>query len=307
MKYKTYFYSMNITMQTFYEILGVQNDATEDQIKKAYKKLAFQLHPDRNSDSNSSAKFQELNEANEVLSDPAKRLNYDNELNGVNMHHPGVQFRDMNDLFKSFFGGAGLHDMHVFHGMHQQQHGHFFQQMSKPAPIVKTLNLTMAQAYTGGSFPLELERWNLVDNTRFDEKLTVYIDIPCGIDDNEIMIIRDNGNSINNTIKGDIKIQMKIENNTEFKRHGLDLIYKKTVTLKESLCGFEFEIKHISGKTLAFKNVVNPFIIKPGFKKVIPDFGMKRDNNTGNIIIEFDIVFPDKLTLEQMKSISEVL
>jgi DnaJ-class molecular chaperone len=293
-------------MPTFYEILGVPNDATEDQIKKAYKKLAFQLHPDRNSESNSSAKFQELNEANEVLSDPAKRLNYDNELNGVNVQQHGVQFRDMNDIFKSFFGGAGLHDMHVFHGMHQQ-HGQFFQQISKPVPIVKTLNLTMAQAYTGGSFPLELERWNLVDNTRYDEKLTVYINIPCGIDENEIMIIRDNGNSINNTIKGDIKIHMKIENNTEFKRQGLDLIYKKTVTLKESLCGFEFEIKHISGKTLAFKNVVNPFIIKPGFKKVIPEFGMKRDNNTGNLIIDFDIVFPDKLTPVQMQSVSEIL
>ena len=135
----------------------------------------------------------------------------------------------------------------------------------------------------------------------------MYITIPYGIDENEIMIIHDNGNSINNTIKGDIKIQMKIENTTEFKRHGLDLIYKKTITLKESLCGFEFEIKHLSGKTLAFKNVVNPFIIKPGFKKVIPGFGMKRDNNTGNIIIEFDIIFPENLTPVQMKSISEVL
>ena len=294
-------------MPTFYDILGVSNDATEDQIKKAYKKLAFQLHPDRNSDPNSSAKFQELNEANEVLSDSAKRLNYDNQLNGVNMHHPGVQFRDMNDLFKSFFGGAGLHDMHVFHGMHQQRGNTFFQTLNKPVPIVKTLNLTLEQAYIGGSFPLELERWNLVDNTRFDEKLTVYVTIPYGIDENEIMIIHDNGNSINNTIKGDIKIQMKIENTTEFKRHGLDLIYKKTITLKESLCGFEFEIKHLSGKTLAFKNVVNPFIIKPGFKKVIPGFGMKRDNNTGNIIIEFDIIFPENLTPVQMKSISEVL
>lgn len=293
-------------MTTFYDILGVSNDATEDQIKKAYKKLAFQLHPDRNSDPNSSAKFQELNEANEVLSDPAKRLNYDNELNGVNMQQCGVQFRDMNDMFKTFFGGAGLHDMHVFHGMHQQGNI-FFQNLSKPPPIVKTMNLTLAQAYVGGSFPLEIERWNLIDNTRYDEKLTVYVAIPSGIDENEIMIIRDNGNTINNTIKGDIKIHMKIENNTMFKRDGLDLIYKKNITLKESLCGFEFEIKHLSGKTLAFKNVVNPFIIKPGFKKVIPDFGMKRDNNIGNIIIEFDIVFPDKLTLEQMKSISEVL
>ena len=290
-------------MSTFYDILGVSNDASDDQIKRAYKKLAFQLHPDRNSDPNASAKFQELNAANEILSDPAKRLNYDNERNGVNTQ---MQFHDINDIFRSFFSGAGLNDMHVFHGMHQQN-SQFFQNLNKPVAIVKTLNITLERAYTGGSFPLELERWNIVDNTRYDEKSTVYVTVPCGIDDNEIMIIRDMGNSINNSNKGDIKIHMKIENTTEFVRHGLDLIYKKTITLKDSLCGFEFELKHISGKTLAFKNVVNPFIIKPGFRKVIPEFGMKRENTIGNLIIEFDIVFPDKLTTEQMKSLSAIL
>jgi DnaJ family protein A protein 2 len=191
--------------------------------------------------------------------------------------------------------------------MFQGHAGHFFQAINKPPPIVKTINLTMAQAYTGGSFPIELERWNIIDNVRHDERLTVYIVIPAGIDENEIMTIQGNGNTINNTIKGDIKIHMKITNDTEFKRQGLDLIYKKTITLKEALCGFEFDIKHISGKTLSFKNNVNPFIIKPGFRKVIPEFGMKRDNGTGNLVIEFDIVFPDQLSADQIKSVSEIL
>ena len=100
---------------------------------------------------------------------------------------------------------------------------------------------------------------------------------------------------------------MKISNDTEFKRQGLDLVYKKTVTLKESLCGFEFDINHINGKILSFKNVTNPFIIRPGFRKVIPEFGMKRDNNTGNLIIEFDIVFPDSLTQDVITKLSEIL
>ena len=165
----------------------------------------------------------------------------------------------------------------------------------------------MAQAYTGGSFPIELERWNLVDNTRFDERLTVYVVIPAGIDENEIMTIQGNGNTINNTIKGDIKIHMKISNDTEFKRQGLDLLYRKTVTLKEALCGFEFDINHINGKVLSFKNATNPFIIKPGFRKVIPEFGMKRDNTVGNFILEFDIVFPEQLSSDQIKKISEFL
>ena len=284
---------------THYDLLGVPRDASEEQIKKAYKKLAFQFHPDRNTDPGANSKFQEINEANEVLSDQVKRQAYDSQLNGVNTNTNTVQFHDMNDIFRSFFGN----NAHMFQG----QANHFFQAIHKPPPIVKTLNLTMAQAYTGGSFPIELERWTLVDNTRFDERLTVYVVIPAGIDENEIMTIQGNGNTINNTIKGDIKIHMKISNDTEFKRQGLDLLYRKTVTLKEALCGFEFDINHINGKVLSFKNATNPFIIKPGFRKVIPEFGMKRDNTVGNLILEFDIVFPEQLSSDQIKKISEFL
>lgn len=284
---------------THYDLLGVPRDASEEQIKKAYKKLAFQFHPDRNTDPGANSKFQEINEANEVLSDQVKRQAYDSQLNGVNTNTNTVQFHDMNDIFRSFFGN----NAHMFQG----QANHFFQAIHKPPPIVKTLNLTMAQAYAGGSFPIELERWNLVDNTRFDERLTVYVVIPAGIDENEIMTIQGNGNTINNTIKGDIKIHMKISNDTEFKRQGLDLLYRKTVTLKEALCGFEFDIKHINGKVLSFKNATTPFIIKPGFRKVIPEFGMKRDNTVGNLILEFDIVFPEQLSSDQIKKISEFL
>ena len=282
---------------THYDLLGVPRDASEEQIKKAYKKLAFQFHPDRNTDAGANSKFQEINEANEVLSDSAKRQAYDAQLNGVNTNT--VQFHDMNDIFRSFFGN----NAHMFQG----QANHFFQAIHKPPPIVKTLNLTMVQAYTGGSFPIELERWNLVDNMRIEERLTVYVVIPHGIDENEIMTIQGNGNTINNTIKGDIKIHMKISNDTEFKRQGLDLIYRKTVSLKEALCGFEFDIKHINGKVLSFKNNTNPFIIKPGFRKVIPEFGMKRDNTVGNLVLEFDIVFPEQLSSDQIKSLSEIL
>ena len=306
MKYKKYSRLQFISMPTLYETLGLEPDANDEQIKKAYKKLAFQYHPDRNSDPSANAKFQEINEANEVLSDPSKRGQYDNQLNGV----PAMQFHDMNDILRSFFGRGGLGpEMHVFHGMQGGPGGPnmFFQNMSKPIPIVKTLNITMEQAYLGGSFPIVFERWNITGNTRVDERVMMYATVPCGIDENEMLIVRDNGNTINGTAKGDIKINIQITNNTEFKRHGLDLIYKKSVTLKEALCGFDFEIKHVNGKTLAFKNHQNPFIIKPGFKKVIPEFGMKRENTTGNLLIEFDIVFPDQLTPEQIKTLSEIL
>ena len=279
---------------THYDILGVSVDASEETIKKAYKKLAFQFHPDRNTDPKASAKFQEVNEANEILSDSLKRQNYNAQLNGVSANQ--AQFRDVNDIFKSFFSN----NSHAFQGQ-------FFQTINKPAPIIATINITLNQAYLGGSFPLELERWSLINNIRTNEKFSLYVTLPAGIDEHEFIIIQGSGNTINNTIGGDIKIHIKISNDTLFKRRGLDLIYNKTITLKEALCGFEFDIKHINDKSLSFKNNISPFIIKPGFKKTIADYGMKRDTNTGNLIIEFDIVFPDTLTLEQIKKISEIL
>jgi len=282
---------------THYDILGVSVDASEETIKKAYKKLAFQFHPDRNTDPKASAKFQEVNEANEILSDSLKRQTYNAQLNGSSANQ--VQFRDVNDIFKSFFSN----NSHVFQG----NPSHFFQTINKPAPIIATISITLIQAYLGGSFPLELERWSLINNIRTNEKFSLYVTLPAGIDEHEFIIIQGSGNTINNTIGGDIKIHIKISNDTLFKRRGLDLIYSKIITLKEALCGFEFDIKHINDKSLSFKNNINPFIIKPGFKKTIADYGMKRDTNTGNLIIEFDIAFPDTLTLEQIKKISEIL
>ena len=114
-------------MTNHYETLGISSDANEDQIKRAYRKLSLQYHPDRNQSPDAQPKFQAINEANEILGDPVRRQQYDNELNGV---HPmdmmnGPEFRDINDIFKSFFnvGGMGMGmgpgpGIHVFHGGH---------------------------------------------------------------------------------------------------------------------------------------------------------------------------------------------
>jgi DnaJ-class molecular chaperone len=77
--------------------------------------------------------------------------------------------------------------------------------------------------------------------------------------------------------------------------------------LKEALCGFEFELPHISKKTLSFKNKTNHAIVSPGYKKVIPDYGMKREAHVGNLIIEFDVLFPEQLPIETVAAISELL
>ena len=108
-------------------------------------------------------------------------------------------------------------------------------------------------------------------------------------------------------MKGELHIQVKIINNTIFKRQGLDLLLQKKISLKEALCGFTFDIPHLNGKKLAFQNTSNQTIIKPGFRKIVPQMGMVREGNTGNMIVELDVEFPESLSAEQVKVLSEVL
>jgi DnaJ-class molecular chaperone len=320
--------------RSLYEILGLEKDASEQDIKKAYRKLSFQYHPDKNSDPDAEEKFKEINCANEILSDPAKRQQYDMEQQGGRMPFFGggggpQEFHDINNIFRQFFGGGGIpgggggggvsfsmgggpnQEFHFFHGGMPGHGGGgipgFFQQIHKPPPIIKNLPITLEQAYFGGNFQLEFERWTIVNNVRTVEMQTVNISVPPGVDENEIIIMREMGNSIDNTIKGDIKICLQITNDTIFQRQGLDLTITRTISLKESLCGFKFDIRHLNNKTFSFNNLTNVTVIKPGYKKVIPNLGMNKNGQSGNLIVNFEVVFPDQLTAEQIQKLSEIL
>ena len=300
----------------YYNILGVDKKSTPDQIKKAYRKLSLQYHPDKKT--GNAEKFKQINEAYQMLGDEDKKRMYDqqqeNPFGGGDFfgggRNPMVNQMNPDNLFKMFFGQG----QHPFHGGMDIPNVQMFRngmpvdmsKFHKPPPIIKTVVIDLKSAYTGINIPIEIERWVLINNTKQFEKEKLYIPIPAGIDENEIIIMKGKGNYKNETLKGDIKIFIKITNNTDLERDGLNLIYKKNLTLRESLLGFTFTINHISGKTF---NLVNDpgKVITPGFKKVASGMGMKRENVTGDLIIYFNVIFPKKISEEQVEKLKNIL
>jgi DnaJ family protein A protein 2 len=118
--------------------------------------------------------------------------------------------------------------------------------------------------------------------------------------------LRDKGNILNENQKGDVKIFIKVVNETHFKRVGLDLILDKSITLKEALCGFSFELKYLNDKSYTLNNNKGN-IIPPDYKKVYPGMGLKRGDHKGNLVIHFHVEFPETLSVEQIEKISEIL
>jgi DnaJ-class molecular chaperone len=304
-------------MEDYYKILGITNTASKEDIKKAYRGLSLKYHPDKNSDPNSSHKFSEINTAYEVLGDNEKRHEYDFTLNNPfmklnNQAGSDISSDDILNLFQGLFGGnipQGMQgNIHVFHGNNMNPFGNINlnQSLQKPIPIIKTISVSLEQIYNGTQLPVEIERFIMQNGLKLIETEILYIDIPYGTDDGEIIILRNKGNVINENIKGDLKLQIKVTNNTPFKRDGLDLIYEKTISLKESLCGFSFVITHLSSKLLTLTNGKGN-IIPPEYKKIYPNLGIKRGEHIGNMIIEFHVKFPENLTKEQVTKLEEIL
>ena len=320
--------------ENFYNILGVEEKATKEEIKKAYRGLQMKWHPDKNQGSDESKRMSEkINGAYEVLGDDEKRDEYDNSRNNpfarMNSQGGGGMEVPMDDILNMFFGGMpgmggfpGMQSMggmggfpgmpmggmspgakiHIFNGGPMG----FQQAISKPIPIMKTIEINMAQVLTGASIPLEIERWIIENGIKVYEKETIYVTIPQGVDDNELLILRDKGNVLNENVKGDVKIFVKIKNDSAFKRSGLDLVLEKKISLKESLCGFTFEINYINGKSYTLNNNKGN-IIPPEYKKVYPGMGLTRGEHKGNMIIHFHVDFPEKLSEEQITKLTEAL
>jgi DnaJ family protein B protein 4 len=343
-------------MSNFYEILGVSETASQEDIKKAYRKLSLQYHPDRNNNSpESTTKFQSISAAYDIIGDENKRRQHDMQskmqaggmqggmqgggmsfagMHSGNMpfggmHSGGMQGGNMPTFFttssggefdpseilnfvsNNFFGGNGGGGIKI-DGNGIRVGGNVFtmdnikQRLAKPTPIIKTETITLSKAYTGYNMPIEITRWIVEGDVKREETETIYIPIPRGVDNNEIIILREKGNVLAENNKGDIKVFIKIQNDTEFVRNGLDLILNKTISLKDALCGFTFDMTYLDGRTFKLNNNVGT-IITHNYNKVIPGMGMKREEHIGNLLLNFSVVFPEQLTMEQIEALQKIL
>ena len=300
--------------KNYYDILGVSNDASHDEIKKAYRKLSLIHHPDKNGN-NEDDKFKELNEAYSILSDINTKKQYDNRNANENISFDDLNIHNINpnDIFNMLFaGGNGFSNIfnNASSNIHILRNGipvNLSHTMQKPIPIIKNIDITLEEAYTGCSKCIDIERWIRSDNgVTINEKETIYVLISKGVDDNEILLVPEKGNIISDTNKGDIKLFIKIVNNTQLKRECLNLIYYKSLTFKESLCGFSFDLPFINNKILKINNT-NGNVICNGYKKMVPNFGLERDGHIGSLIIEFSVIYPESLTPEQITALNDIL
>ena len=210
----------------YYNILGVGRNASPDEIKKAYRKLASQYHPDKGGD---TAKFQQIQSAYDTLGDPNKKQQYDNP-----------QPQGLPEGFHFNFGG-NPHD--IFGSLHE-----IFRQQRGLNQLLRTrLEITLRESYTGASKALRIQTNNGLHN--------VTLNIPKGIDNGQQTRFE---NIIpNNTLIVDFVVLPDLK----YERRGNDLICNQPVNMLDLITGTNFEFVTINGKTLSvpIKPMTQPF------------------------------------------------
>jgi len=315
------------------KILGLNGNATPDEIKKAYRKLSIKYHPDKNNGIDIDDRFRNLNNAYEYLTckhDDDSAMNFEFETGdggipieiikmmfGMAGGSRGRTFETSHSGWNGQGGGGGgqsssrapqfeLHDL--FGNIDDIKMFSGNMPLEKPPPIVQKVTISIEDCYNGCNIPINITRWHKMPGMH-EEIETIYIDIKSGIDNNEMIIIREKGHIIHDNLCGDVKIFVNIDETlpdktTPFKRNGLDMEFKVDISLKDALCGSSFELKHLSGQQFTLRNNK---LISPGMKVTLNELGFKRDDSIGKIIIFYNIIFPNKLELSQIESLKTIL
>ncbi len=307
---------MQMEFKDYYKILGVDKNATQDEIKKAYRKLALKYHPDRNpGDKAAEEKFKEITEANEVLSDPEKRKKYD--ALGANWKQYQSTGHGFEDFF-SQFGGGQRGKTYTFSGDIGDLFGNisgfsdFFESFfgrsaspfesrtrrrgkSKGADYEATLYITLEEAFHGGTKEVLIE----------GKKVRIKIDP--GVRDGKKLRLKGLGApGIGGGERGDLYLTIKIEKHPYYELVGNDLYYDLYIDLYTALLGGKKQIRTLSGKTV---NLTIPPETDNG--KILRLKGMgfrvaENSNTLGDLFVRIKVELPKNLTAEEKELVKKL-
>jgi len=286
-------------MKDPYEILGIPRDSSESDIKKTYKKLALQWHPDKNKEEGSEEKFKEISQAyKEII-----------EKSSGTTENPFADFGDFSEILRKFgFMNSNNPLGSLFGNIH-------FPKQKLP-DIRVNLHLDLFQICEGGQFdisyeynkptgvikqvinvrqvgPMHIQEISMQPET-VKEHTSAKINVYPGYDPESGPIILQHST-------GDLYVTIIQKEHPNFSRVSNNLFLKLDITLKESLVGFEKVIQHVNGKEMKIncKNIVNPYE-----EKIIQGAGI---NEKGFLSIKFHINFPTELTESQKEELGKLM
>ena len=316
----------------YYDVLGVKKAATEEEIKKAYRKLAMKYHPDRNPGNRQEAeeRFKEINEAYAVLSDKDKRRQYDQfGPSGFSQRYSQEDiFRgfDINDLFKDLGfstndvfgrifgragrggrvhyggfgdvfgsrGGQGGDPGDMFSGQGYQRESPFGQQGQD---IQSELNLSFEEAALGTE-----KKVRLPQNGKFAE---VTVKVPAGIESGKKLRLAGKGmRGPDGSPPGDLYLKVNVGEHPIFKREGSDIVLDKEIRISEAILGTTIEVPTLEGS----KHVKIPPGTQSNSRVRLKGFGLPRlqGGGKGDEYVRILIRYPKNLNDRQKKLIEEL-
>lgn len=288
--------------KSLYETLEVSPNATSDEIKKSYRRLARKYHPDINKEKDAEEKFKEINAAYEILSDEQKRKQYDqfgdSMFGGQNFHDfaRGQGNVNLDDILSQIFGGGGFSQgTGGFGGF--ESFGGFggFGGRSQPnLDINAQITIPFSTAILGGKHNINLQ------NQNFDIK------IPAGIRDGETIRLRGKGKTMGNQ-SGDVLLKVSVAPHPQYSQDGDNLTKKFDLPLKTALFGGKVEIETLY-KTITLKVPKNTKNNQRFRVKELGAYNRKSKAN-GDLYLEANIILPDvdSLPKELTKALEKYL
>lgn len=346
-----------------YDTLGVSRDATESDIRKQYRKLAMQYHPDKNPNNPAAAeKFKEISHAYEVLSDQEKRNIYNQYGEEGLKENGGAEGFSAEDIFAQFFGGSFFGGPR--RGPPRQRKGEDIQHPLKvtledlykgkttklshqktvicadcngkgsknPNAVRKCdacmghgIKVTLRQIAPGmvqqiqqqcmdcrgtGEVIRDKDRCPRCGGAKvYTEKRVLEVYVDKGMVHGQRIVFPGEGDQSPDMIPGDIIVVLQQKDHPIFKREGADLFMEQELTLHEALCGYELRITHLDDRIIRVKGTIG-VVVTPGEVKCIIGEGMpihKRPYEKGQLIIKFNVTFPQSMSLESIKFIDKAL